>query len=122
MMEDAVFENLRTNFKEKVLLKPDKKTFTIYDEGSTIVVLNLITESPRDKKNNHKILLEKLLVDLIANKVLNQIISNSEFSHIYEDAFERYLVDESKLFRYAKRRNADKKIEDLIKKRGILHG
>lgn len=114
MMEDSVFETLRDSFDEKVLLKPDKKTFLTYGEENTIVVSKLITESPRNKNDKHKILLEKLLVDLFANKILNQIISNSEFPNIYEDAFERYLVDESKLFRYAKRRNAEKKVKELI--------
>ena len=59
--------------------------------------------------------LEKLLVDIMTNSILISSISESELPNIYEEAFNKYVVDESCMFRYAKRRGAEKKIRDFIK-------
>lgn len=37
-----------------------------------------------------------------------------EIPTVYEEAFLKYVIDESSLFRYAKRRGADKKIKKFI--------
>jgi hypothetical protein len=61
--------------------------------------------------------LEKLLVDVVADPLLLDSVSESEYPTIYEDAFSMYVVDESCLFRYAARRAVDKKIKKLIREK-----
>ena len=39
--------------------------------------------------------------------MLLESISESEYPNIFEDAFSRYVVDENRMFRYAKRRKAN---------------
>jgi len=53
--------------------------------------------------------------------LLQESISESEYEAIFENAFARYVVNESCLFRYARRRAADKRIKRFIKeKTGII--
>jgi len=74
----------------------------------------MITQTPGDKKHTHKILIEKLIVDIATNKLLRAIYATSECEQMIEDIFSIYIVDETKLFRYAARRNASDKIRKII--------
>ena len=91
------------------------RTLHLYRQDDAIIVEPLLTESPRSSQGPWQTGLEKLLVDLLTDKYLRSSISESEYPLIYETAFERYTVDERKLFRYARRRNAAQKIRQLIK-------
>lgn len=113
MLENAVYSALREEFDKNVLLKPNSKELMYYKENDTISVLKLISEAPVNKKENHANTIEKLLVDFEANMIMLSTISPSEYNHMYYDIFEKYIVDESKLMRYARRRNA----QDKVKKR-----
>lgn len=53
-----------------------------------------------------------MLVDVVANPLLLDSVSESEYPTIYEAAFSMYVVDESCLFRYTARRAVDKKGTD----------
>lgn len=46
--------------------------------------------------------------------IMLSTISPSEYNHMYYDIFEKYIVDESKLMRYARRRNAQEKVKKRI--------
>ena len=111
MIENAVYSTLREEFDKNVLLKPNSKELMYYREDDTIVVMKLISEAPVNRKEFHSNTIEKLLVDLETNKFLMSAFSSSEYEQIYDDIFTKYIVDESKLFRYAKRRNAGEKIK-----------
>ncbi len=111
MLENAVYSDLREEFNKNVLLRPDSKELMYYKENDTIAVMNLISEAPVNRKENHTNTIEKLLVDFEANKIMLSTISPSEYDHMYYDIFEKYIVDESKLMRYARRRNAQEKVK-----------
>jgi hypothetical protein len=115
-LENSVYEYLKDRFNSNVLLKPDINLYNLYVSDETIIVLNLITEAPANKNNKHGILLEKLLVDMMTNKLITMFVSKSEYTNVFENAFNMYCIDETKLFRYAKRRNADKRIFEYITK------
>ena len=53
-------------------------------------------------------------MDLLTESLWLESIGESELPTIYEDAFLRYIIDESCLFRYAARRNAEKRIRTFI--------
>lgn len=112
-----IFDALQEQYPGKVLLRPSVDDFHLYRQDDTIIVEPLLTESPRSSQGPWQTGLEKLLVDLLADKYLRNSISESEYPLIYETAFEHYTVDERKLFRYARRRNAAQKIRQLIKDR-----
>ena len=115
-LENSVYEYLKNRFNSNVLLKPDINLYNLYVSDEIIIVLNLITETPENKNNKHGIILEKLLVDMMTNKLITMFVSKSEYTNVFENAFSMYCIDESKLFRYAKRRNADKRIFEYITK------
>ena len=82
-----------------------------------IVINKLTTEAPKSTEIPWHTRLEKLLVDVVANQLLLDSVSESEYPNIYEGAFSMYVVDESCLFRYAARRAVDKKIKKLIREK-----
>ena len=113
---DFVFETLRDKYPGKVLINPTVEIYHQYWSDNMIVLGKLTTEAPKGQKVSWHTRLEKLLVDIMAEPLLLASISRAEYPHIYEDAFDRYIVDENGLFRYASRRKVTKKIKELIRK------
>ena len=112
---DFVFETLKELYPGKVLRRPTPDEYYTYWTDDIIVVQRLITETPFNRKCHFEVRLEKILVDLLSSKLLKSIISQSEYPRIYNDAFQKYIIDESTLFRYARRRNVLKKLLSFIK-------
>lgn len=110
-----IFDALQEQYLGKALLHPSVDDFHLYRQDDAIILEPLLTETPRSHMGAWQTGLEKLLVDLIADKYLRSSISEGEYPLVYETAFERYTIDERRLFRYARRRNAAKKIHQLIK-------
>ena len=113
---DFVFETLRDKYPGKVLINPTVEIYHQYWSDNMIVIGKLTTEAPKGQKASWHTRLEKMLVDIMAEPLLLASISRAEYPHIYEDAFDRYIVDENGLFRYASRRKVTKKIKELIRK------
>ena len=113
---DFVFETLRDKYPGKVLINPTGEIYHQYWSDNMIVLGKLTTEAPKGQKASWHTRLEKMLVDIMAEPLLLASISRAEYPHIYEDAFDRYIVDENGLFRYASRRKVTKKIKELIRK------
>lgn len=113
---EFVFETLREKYPGKVLINPTVEIYHQYWCDNMIVLGKLTTEAPKGQKVSWHTRLEKLLVDIMAEPLLLASISQVEYPHIYEDAFDRYIIDENCLFRYAIRRKVAKKIKELIRK------
>jgi len=111
---EYLFDPLKSMFPGKVLLYPDAEIFHRYWSEDVIVIEKLVSQSPRDKKSKWPVRIEKLLVDLFADDILESVVSRSEYPGIYEGVFGQYAVDESSLLRYAGRRGVKKKILDFI--------
>lgn len=117
MVEESIYEFLRDEYDGNVLLKPDADTFGLYATENTIVISNLITETPRNKETPHLILLEKLLVDMMCSKIISDLVEESEYSTVFEEVFSKYVIDEKRLFRYARRRNAELRLKKFIEEK-----
>ncbi len=111
---DFVFDTLKERFPGKVLMNPTAQFFHQYWSDGMIVIVRLITESPKSKKVFWHTRLEKLLVDMLTEPLLRESIAASELRAVYEGAFERYVIDEGCLFRYAKRRSSKQVVERFI--------
>lgn len=107
-----VFERLKKQFAGNILINPTNNDFCRYRQENMIVVKKLLTESPKGQKEVWHTDLEKMLVDIFSDSLLKTMFSESEYPSIYEKVFSTYVVDESQMFRYARRR----KVEDKIKK------
>lgn len=114
MFVESFFEILKDKY-DSVLLKPTCEQFFRYAKQGTIVVKKLVSESPNDLDAPHQIRLEKLLVDIVTDKFTSGLINKSEILEIYKYCFKRYIIDERKLMRYARRRNAHMVINDFLK-------
>jgi hypothetical protein len=114
MLEHAVFEHLRQKPEGTVLYKPSPQTLATYWEPDAVIIQKLTTQAPGDKTSSHLAGLEKLIVDLFANKLLGTLFSQGDLPSMLEQMFARYVIDESKLFRYAKRRNCYEKIMAFV--------
>lgn len=101
-----IFDNLQEEYEGEILYKPDKKIFDRYWRRGCIVVSNLISQTPLSQNSSHEITLEKMLVDIITEKIISSTFSPSETSFIYENALKSYYVDKRKMNRYAGRRGA----------------
>ena len=111
---DFVFDTLKDRYFGKVFIHPTPEIYQRYWSDNMIVINKLTTEAPKSDGIPWHTRLEKLLVDAVADPLLRDSVSESEFPTIFEDAFSMYVIDESCLFRYAARRAVDKKIKELI--------
>ncbi|HEB61633.1 MAG TPA: hypothetical protein ENI82_00640 [Bacteroidetes bacterium] len=114
---EAVYHFLKEKHK-KVYLKPDKNIIENYllELKNIIVVQNLISEAPLQKLSKiPTVTVEKILVDLICGKALFYYYQGYELHNIFQRAFEKYTINESKLLRYADRRKKKAEVLKLIK-------
>lgn len=107
-----VFETLKEKFPGKILLNPSIKEYHLYWQDNLIIIGKLLTEAPKGKKAVWHTCLEKMLVDMTAEKVIKTTFSEAEYPDVLEQAFQKYIIDESQMFRYAKRRHVK---DDILK-------
>ena len=119
-VSNFVFETLRELYPGKVLLYPTVETYHQYWSDDMIVITRLITEAPIGIHQPWHTCIEKLLVDIISEPVIANAISSGEYPDIYEDAFKKYVINETQLFRYAKRRSSSGRIKKLIKEQTTI--
>lgn len=117
MLESAAFEHLRESLNGTVLYKPGIADLSTYWEPGAVVVQKLVSQSPGNKTDTHLPVIENLVVELFANKLLGALFSSAEIPSVLEQMFESYIVDESKMLRYAGRRNCRGRILEFIKEK-----
>ncbi|MCD7752174.1 MAG: hypothetical protein LUI10_10630 [Lachnospiraceae bacterium] len=109
-----VFEWLKNEYEGKILIRPTEDDFYYYRSDDMIIVKNLVTESPKGSEARWHTELEKLLVDIFAEKLVKSMLGESEYPQIFETAFQNYVIDESRMFRYADRRKISGKIKKFL--------
>jgi hypothetical protein len=86
-----------------------------FRNAESIIVSFMISRSPHQLVNGIPCpKLEKILVDIFADKDKFFIFQGQELVNIYEIAFHNYQVSEKTLFWYAKRRKVHQKIRELM--------
>ena len=109
-----VFDNLQEEYVGNILYKPGKRDFDRYWTRDCVVVLDLISQAPLSQEKPHEITIEKILVDIIAEKSMAAIFSPSEIPFIYENAMKSYRVDRRKMNRYAGRRGKASLLKEYV--------
>lgn len=116
---DYVFELLRKAFpRTTVLYQPSSAERSRYRADGMIVVVPLFNRSPLPLGNG-KMSLEKLAVDLFADRGLRQFFSLDETSEMVARMLSEYSYDERALLNYAKRRNVEASLQTAILSSGI---
>lgn len=114
---DSVFNRLKDQGLT-VYKQPDAAFIFDYVnlQDKCIIVKPYITEAPVKKINNIVVpTIEKLLVDIQRDPDF-EYMRGSESHYIFETAIDQFLVNETKLLRYANRRGCKEEILILIKK------
>ena len=112
-LETTVFEMLLEKYP-RVLLNPGEEEYYRYRADDMIIVQKLVSGAPAPLQGTKQASLEKLLVDIFSRKLTGQLIERAEYRQIYEDAFGKYAINESALFRYAGRRHLEPDIRKFI--------
>jgi predicted transcriptional regulator of viral defense system len=112
---DSVFHLLREQYAD-VFINPAQKEIDDYIAGKqgVIIIKNLKTEAPTQLiEHIPTITIEKLLVDIYCDENLFVTYQEPERETIFRNAFKSYVINESKLFRYARRRCSLKKLQEF---------
>ena len=109
---DYVFSALTDKFPGMVLLKATVKEIMLYGTDEGIIITRLVTEAPRSDSAKYQVPLEKLIVDLLANK--NLMLSKADYPSAIELMFSKYRIDQVAMLRYARRRNKAKEVVRLL--------
>lgn len=75
---------------------------------------DLVSEAPVLEGEPHGICLEKLLVDMYADKLISTTYSKAEFPNVLHLARSQYQVNTAKMLRYARRRNKEDDLANLL--------
>ena len=116
-----LFRYLQEQGQRGLLYKPSKRDFSLYWEKDTVVVADLTTEAPLRADAPHAVCLEKLLVDIYADKLISTTYSKAEYPSVLEQAMEHYRLDRAKMLRYARRRNKEKELRALLERENQDH-
>ena len=100
-----IFRFLQDQGIQNVMYKPSKKDLNLYWAKDSVIVTDMISEAPIRLNKPHYIMLEKMLVDMSADKLIATTFSKAELPDVYEQAKSRYLLDKVRMLRYARRRN-----------------
>ncbi|MFD2827028.1 MULTISPECIES: DUF6577 family protein [Flavobacteriaceae] len=118
---DSLYYYLNDTMRMDFFLNPDEKEIQFYISESNVpvVIKNLVTRAPIIKFENKKAVvsiatLEKIMVDLFADEDLFHFYQGSEMINIYEKIIDRYSINFTKLFSYAKRRRKEQEIKQFI--------
>ena len=110
---DAVCYKLKETQRNVVNIR---KTYDdISDLAGNICIRPLVSHAPLQKQAKIQVAtLEKILVDLATDKEFFPFQGNEIFT-IYENAFEKYTINESSMLRYAARKEKRENIKEIIK-------
>ena len=119
---ESLYYELKDYSRFDYYLNPDKKIIDFYisESKNPVVIKKLITRSPVSKRIDNRTkyyvpFLEKLLVDLFTDNKLLYFYQGAELIHIYKNAVKNYVIDYTKLFSYAKRREREEDIKQFMK-------
>lgn len=115
---EPVYHFLKEQKLGDIFIRPQEKEIEryIYESNKAIVLLPLVSKSPIQKiKNIATTTLEKLIVDLYSDKKMFAAFQGSELAHIINTAYNRYAIDFTTLFHYAKRRRKDIELREFLK-------
>lgn len=114
---ESVFYFLKDAGIPNIYLEPEEKEIELYisELESAVIIQSLTTKAPTQYVGKvPTITIEKMLVDLYCDKKIFVAYQGSELAHIINTAYNRYIIDFTRLFYYAKRRGKDKLFSEFL--------
>ena len=119
---ESIFYEIKDKLGFEPYLNPDEKVINLYisESKKPVVIKKIITRSPLQKQKENRIdvyspMLEKILVDLIADERLFYFYQGSELINVYKNVIKKYTLNYTKLFSYARRREREAEIKQFMK-------
>jgi len=113
---ESIFFFMKEN-KYSVFLEPSRELYNIYipDEKETWIVKSLVSEAPtQNVQGIETTTLEKMLVDIFSDVVTFDAQQGSEMKNIFREAFDKYVINENKMLRYADRRRKKESFNEFL--------
>lgn len=113
---EPMFHHLQESMKN-IYLKPSKEMMEnyLFQGGKPCVVKSMISEAPlQEVEGVTTVTMEKMLVDLFCDKTLFAMYQGHELRTIFQNCFERYPINRTKMLRYASRRGKKEEISTFI--------
>lgn len=110
---EFAFSVLSETFPGKILIKPKTQEILQYGTDDGIIIDRLVTEAPKSDGEPYQVPLEKLIVDLFANK--NLMLCKGDYPSAIEMMFSKYRIDQVSMLRYARRRNKAKAVFGFLR-------
>ena len=114
MLMDAVFDKLKEKFRS-VMLSPGPDDIRRYAENGTVIVERLTSRYPKNRTEKHGVSIEKLIVDIFAEKRIRSLFSTGDYPSALKNIFRRYRINETAMLNYARMRRTDAKILDMLR-------
>ncbi len=117
---EPVYAFLKNQKISSIYFQPDEKEIEryIFESEKSLILQSLISKSPTQKINKTvTITLEKMIVDLFCEKNLFISFQGSELVHIINTAYQRYTINFTTLFHYARRRGKEVELKQFLKER-----
>ncbi len=114
---NSAFYFLR-EIKKSVFIEPTKDILEKYivNEKEVFIIKPLISEAPTQNINDvETVTIEKILVDVFCDDVIFSAQQGAEKRTIFNEAFNKYTINQSKMLRYADRRRKKKELNQFIK-------
>jgi hypothetical protein len=112
-LEESLAHTLSDNGYNNVIWSVKATHLSIINAADPIVILPLISRAPiqeietEEKKAVSLPTLEKILVDIYKDEKLFYFVKGAEMEKIFKHAFDRYSINYTTFFGYAKRRGKD---------------
>jgi len=117
---EPAFDFLKESNFKNLYFEPQAKEMERYlsTTENGIILQSLVSKAPLQKVNKvATITIEKLIVDLYCDKTVLNTYQGTELIHIINNAYNRYAIDFTKLFSYAKRRGKEQDIKEFFSKK-----
>lgn len=109
-----VFEFLQGRHGGGVLFDPTEEDYFRYMDGQMLLVVKKPSQGPVNRLMPHVAPPEQWLADIIADERISASFEGAELPQIFSAFRERYVVNKSALFRYAKRRGVYERVRSLL--------
>ena len=113
MLMNDFFEQLKEQFPS-VLFAPKPDDLMKYGRNDSIIIEKLSTRYPKNSIHKRSFSIEKLAVDLFAERVIKEFINLDDYPSALETIFRKYRINETRLFNYARARRVDIEIRALV--------
>ncbi len=104
--------------KYPVFIEPTIEIIEKYmpDEKEVLIVKSLVSEAPLLRLNGiNTVSIEKILVDIFCDDIIFSAQQGSEMRTIFNEAFGKYSVNETRMLRYADRRRKKESFNNYLK-------